>query len=308
MTSSPSSSPSPSRSRHVALGRGLSALIPSPPPGHNNATSTPVAEAGLLRLPLEKITVNEDQPRQYFDDEAINELASSIKEHGLLQPVLVRRVDRDNYVLIAGERRWRAAQRAGLKEIPAMLSQHHKDDTLLLALVENIQRENLSPIEEAEAYQHLSEDMGLSQNEIAERVGKDRATVANTMRLLKLPEAIRDQLALGELAMGHARALLALDDEPSMLRLARESVRKKLSVRDVERRIKLLKSSGATQKTKGKAKTTKMSPAVRDVTERLQRSLSAKVSIKQAAKGRGVIEISYSSLDEFDRLLDQLTR
>ena len=291
-----------SRSRHVALGRGLSALIPNPP---GNSSKAPVAETGLLRLPLEKIKVNEEQPRQYFDDEALNELASSIKEHGLLQPVLVRRVSRDHYVLIAGERRWRAAQKAGLKEIPAMLSQHDEDDTLLLALVENVQRENLSPVEEAEAYQRLSEDYNLSQNEIAQRVGKDRATVANTMRLLKLPEAIREQLATGELGMGHARAILSIGDEAAMLRLARESAKKNLSVRDVERRVQALKKDvqkGSTKAVK------KQSAAVRDVTERIQRALSTKVLIKEKGKGRGHIEISYSSLEEFDRIFTKLTR
>ena len=284
-----------SRSRHVALGRGLSALIPNPP---SNSSKVPVAESGLLRLPLEKIKVNEEQPRQYFDDEALDELANSIKEHGLLQPILVRRVSRDHYSLIAGERRWRAAQKAGLKEIPTILSQHDEDDTLLLALVENVQRENLSPVEEAEAYQRLSEDYNLTQNEIAARVGKERATVANIMRLLKLPESIRDQVATGELSMGHARAILSVGDEAAMLRLARESAKKNLSVRDVERRAQELKKGS-----KAKTKTVKkQSAAVRDVSEKLQRALSTRVQIKEKGKGRGQIEISYSSLEDFDRI------
>ena len=296
---------SPSRSRHVALGRGLSALIPNPP---STPSKAPVAESGLLRLPLEKIKVNEDQPRQYFDDESLNELASSIKEHGLLQPVLVRRVSRDHYVLIAGERRWRASQKAGLTEIPAMLSQHDEDDSLLLALVENVQRENLSPVEEAEAYQRLAEDFGLTQSQIAERVGKDRATVANTMRLLKLPEAIREQLATGELGMGHARAILSLGDEASMLRLARESAKKNLSVRDVERKVQQLKKDGSKPKEKSAGGAKKQSAAVRDVQEKLQRLLSTRVRIKESGKSKGTIEISYNSLDDFDRIFALITK
>ncbi|MFH1811964.1 MAG: ParB/RepB/Spo0J family partition protein [Pseudomonadota bacterium] len=292
---------SSSRSRRPALGRGLSALIPAPP-----STSTRVIESGgLLRLPIEKVRASHDQPRQYFDEASLAELASSIKEHGLLQPVVVRR-EREDYVLIAGERRWRAAQRAGLREIPAVVRDDSADDSLLLALVENLQREDLNPIEEAEAYRRLAEDGSLSQEAIAQRVGKDRTTVANAMRLLRLPASVRQQVQEGELGMGHARALLALEDPASMERLAREVVRKKLSVRDVERRVKLFKAGSPAARTAPVSPT--MSPALRDLTDRLVRALGTRVVVKEKGRGAGSIEIAYSSLDELDRLLGLMCR
>lgn len=290
---------SSSRTKRAALGRGLSALIPPRPSG-----PLPGESMGMVHLPIERIEPNQNQPRHHFDDDALAELSQSIKEHGILQPIVVRRQGPQEYCIVAGERRWRAAQKAGLKEIPALISEHSQDDSLMIALVENIQREDLNPIEEAEAYRHLSDVLGLSQEDIAERVGKNRATVANSMRLLQLPENVLDLVSNGDLSMGHARALLSLDKESTMESLANTIVRKKLSVRDVERRVKLSKSNGKEEAKPNPRRQPRPSPALRDVTEKLMRALGTKVVVKQKTKSSGTIEIAYHSLDEFDRLLE----
>lgn len=292
------------RNKRPALGRGLSALIP-PKPSMPETTSLGTS-SGLLRIPIEKIKPNSDQPRQYFDETALVDLSASIREHGVLQPIVVRRDGPQEYRIVAGERRWRAAQKAGLHELPAVISEHDEDDSLLLALVENVQREDLNPIEEAEAYLHLAEDYQMSQDTIAKRVGKDRSTVANAMRLLKLPESVRDMVASGQLSMGHARALLGVDESAAIERLARSALNKKLSVRDVEKRVKLLKVSGSDIKDVSKSKP--QSAAARDLTERLMHALSTKVVLKENGKGKGSIEISFGSLDELDRLIAILCR
>jgi ParB family chromosome partitioning protein len=292
------------RNKRPALGRGLSALIPSKPSMPENSSLG--SNSGLLRIPIEKIKPNSDQPRQYFDDVALGELSASIREHGVLQPIVVRREGAQEYRIVAGERRWRAAQKAGLHELPAVISEHDEDDSLLLALVENVQREDLNPIEEAEAYLHLAEDYQMSQDNIAKRVGKDRSTVSNAMRLLKLPQSVRDMVACGQLSMGHARALLGVEESAAIERLARSALNKKLSVRDVEKRVKLLKVSGSDIKEVAKSKP--QSPAARDLTERLMHSLSTRVVLKESGKGKGSIEISFGSLDELDRLIAILCR
>ena len=199
------------------LGRGLSALIPpKPAESRNNGAD----RRGSLMLPVEEILPGDAQPRQRFDDAKLTELAESIKNHGVIQPIVVRKRG-GQYEIIAGERRWRAAQKAGLTEIPAVISDAAAEDTLTIALVENLQREDLNPIEEAEAFHRLHESLGYSQLEIAEAVGKDRTTVANSLRLLKLPQPVRQQVLDGELSMGHARALLALDDAAEMEKVGR---------------------------------------------------------------------------------------
>jgi len=285
------------RTKRAALGRGLSALIPPKPGAPISGTVS-----GLMRLPVEKIAPNPEQPRHHFDDSALAELADSIREHGVLQPLVVRKDGPSTFSIVAGERRWRAAQKAGLMEIPAIVSDRPEEEALLLALVENLQREDLNPIEEAEAFSQLQEDLGLTQEEIAERVGKERSTVTNSLRLLKLPEMVRNHVLSGELSMGHARALLGLADAASMERVAREILRKKLSVRDVERRVKLQRL-GKVEKT---TRSTQISPAAREVTEKLMRSLSTKVQLKEKAKGKGLIQIHFHSYDELDRLISIL--
>jgi ParB family transcriptional regulator, chromosome partitioning protein len=272
------------------LGRGLSALIPPKP----LEDGSPGSARGALALPVEDILPGDAQPRQKFDDLRLEELADSIKAHGVIQPIVVRRRG-GQYEIVAGERRWRAAQKAGLKSIPAVISDVAPEDALTVALVENLQREDLNPIEEAEAFHRLHEKLGYSQQEIAEAVGKDRTTVANSLRLLKLPQAVRQQVLDGELTMGHARALLALDDTAEMEKLGREVVAKQWSVRQTER---------ATQpaQPRGRKQNGKETEAERDVRQRLQRALGTRVDLKHKG-GKGALTVHFSSFAELESLM-----
>ncbi len=284
------------------LGRGLSALIPPKP---TSAEATPQGR-GSLQLPVEQILPGDSQPRQRFDDVALSELAESIRAHGVIQPIVVRQRQLGSqtapvqYEIIAGERRWRAAQKAGLKSIPAVISEAAENDTLTIALVENLQREDLNPIEEAEAFHRLHEVMGFTQQEIAEAVGKDRTTVANSLRLLKLPSSVRQQVLAGELTMGHARALLALDDVSEIEKLGREVVARKWSVRQTERA-----AQPAAPRSRGGKAAGRESEAERDVRQRLQRALGTKVELKQKG-GKGTVTMHFGSFAELDSLLERL--
>ena len=213
--------------KRAALGRGLGALIPG---------ASAAERKGILMLGIEEIEPDRGQPRRYFDEVHIVELADSIRAKGVLQPLLVRR-DSDRYAIVAGERRWRAAQRAGLREVPCIVREVTEPEAFELALIENIQREDLNAIEEAEAYQRLIEYHGLTQEELAQRVGKERSTVANALRLLRLPEPIKQAMSSGALTMGHARALLALSDETDLRRAAEKVINEALSVREVEQLV-----------------------------------------------------------------------
>ena len=213
-----------------ALGRGLDALIPGRAPGTESGPR-------LAEIAIEQIRPNPRQPRDHFDDEALDAIAGSIAEHGMLQPVVLRELA-DGYELIAGERRWRAAQRAGLEKVPAVIRDATPRESLELAIIENVQREDLNAIEEALAYKLLIDEMSLTQEQVAERVGRDRSTVANYLRLLRLPAAVQNMLVVGALTMGHARALLAVEDGGALRRLAEEVVAKGLSVRQTETRAK----------------------------------------------------------------------
>ena len=283
------------------LGRGLSALIPPKPAADEPSASY----RGALQLPVETILPGDGQPRQRFDDVALAELAESIRAHGVIQPILVRKrpltpnstsSEGQQYEIIAGERRWRAAQKAGLKTIPVVVSDAAPDDTLTLALVENLQREDLNAIEEAEAFHRLHESLGYTQQEIAEAVGKDRTTVTNSLRLLKPPLPVRQQVLSGELTMGHARALLALDDPEEIEKLGREVVARKWSVRQTE---KAAQPASPRARTKANAKE---SEAERDVRQRVQRALGTKVEMKQKG-GKGQLMVHFSSFAELDSLL-----
>ena len=277
-------------SKRKALGRGLSALLPE----------TQIAE-GVQQVPVDRLASG-FQPRKEFRDDKLEALAESIREKGLLQPLVVRR-DANGYRIIAGERRWRASKLAGLKEVPVVVREASHDEAFMLALVENLQREDLSPIEEAEAYRHLVEEQGLSKSEVAKLVGRDRTTVSNTLRLLKLPEGIRKRLADGRLTEGHARALLPLEDAKAMLALAERIESQGLSVRETERLVR----SMTREKKKPKAKhAERVSPEVRSLEERLQRRLQTRVRLRSSQKGKGRLEIEYHSLDELDRILDIL--
>jgi ParB family chromosome partitioning protein len=290
--------PQPEKRRN--LGRGLSALIP-PKPEADAAAPSMVSGRGLKKLPIEEVLPSDAQPRQLFDEDGIEELAQSIKTHGILQPIVVRQRAPGQFEIVAGERRWRAAQRAGLKEIEAVISEVAEQDTLTLALVENLQRRDLNAIEEAEAYQRLHKELGYSQGEIAEAVGKDRSTVANSLRLLKLPLSVRELVLNGSISMGHARALLALESDADIERLARKVMAGGLSVRDTERAVQGEKEEPAAKKKRAAAKETQ---AERDVRMRLQRALGTRVELRHR-DGKGTFTVHFGSYDELDRLLAQ---
>ena len=279
--------------KRKALGKGLSSLIPSTPIPRPEAH--PPSE---LRIEVSRIRPNPRQPRQTFDDASLEELARSIKSTGLLQPIVVRPLDAGRFELIAGERRWRAAQKAGIHQIPAVVRNVPDERLLELALIENLQREELNPIEEAEAYRILVDDLGLTQNELADRVGKQRATVANALRLLGLPQRVQDMVRTRQITMGHARALLALEDVAAIVALAQRLVADGLSVREVEARAKpAAKISGPAAERRPKP----VDPNVAAAEQALQRALATRVRIAGTPKA-GRVEIHYHSEDELDRV------
>ena len=251
----------------------------------------------MVRLPLEAIRRDGNQPRKAFDEARLQELADSIKAQGLIQPVLVRK-DGDGYRIIAGERRWRAAQLAGLKEIPAIVREASDAEAFELALVENLQRADLNPIEEAEGYRRLVEEYRLTQEQVSQRVGKERSTVANALRLLGLPEEVKSLVADGSLDMGHARALLGVAKASQLVELAAKVAAKKLSVRETERLVRAQKDSGKG----GSAAKPKESPTARQLVEQLQRALGTKVRIVDRG-GKGTLEIEFFSYEDLDRLI-----
>lgn len=295
---------SPPAQRRQALGKGLGALIPQKAP----VADVPEGAAerrGVLRVSVEDIQPNRSQPRKSFDDATLEELAQSIEAHGLMQPVLVRRKGA-HFEIIAGERRWRACQKAGLKTIEVIVKDLADETSFEWALIENIQREDLNPIEEAEAYRRLLEMGGLTQEQLATKVSKDRSTIANALRLLKLPDEVRRQVVSGALSMGHARALLALDEEDDMIRMARDVVKKGLSVREVERRVRQLKTRESERpRADPYAFVPGGEPAVERTQEQLRRSLGTRVRIVPSGK-KGKIEIDYTSVDELERLIGAL--
>jgi ParB family chromosome partitioning protein len=268
----------------------------------SNAAPPPAALApgrGLLSLPVEAVERNPRQPRKRFEEKALDELAASIREHGIVEPILVRR-DGAKFRILAGERRWRAAQRAGLKEVPAVVREASEREAFELALVENLQREDLNAVEEAEAYEVLIDDHGLTQEAIAQRVGKDRSTVANALRLLKLPAEIRDLVKDGRLDMGHARALLGLEGEEAIRRAAQRVVREDLSVRATEALVRLL--TRKERPVQGPAET----PALRALANRLQRRLGTRCRVIPKTAVAGKLELEYTSLAELDGILAKI--
>jgi len=279
----------------TALGKGLSALIPE---------KEKRDEAGVVQIKIDSIQPNEYQPRKSFSDDTLNELVSSIKEKGIIQPVIVRRAGDDRYQLIAGERRWRAAKIAGLGTIPAIVKDVAPAEALELALIENIQREDLNPVETAEAFNRLITDFNLTHEELSRKVGKDRATVTNYLRLLKLPDRVKEAIASGEITMGHAKALLQVDDEKTQIELAGVIIKKGLSVREAE----ALCRKGITRRPKKKVETSR-DPQIVSLEEKLMQSLGTKVRVLHKSNNKGgKIEIEYYSLDDLDRLLDILIR
>lgn len=282
--------------RRPALGKGLSALIPDAPA---------VPRSGALEVDCDLLVPSDQQPRVVLDEAKLEELAASIRANGIIQPILVRRTG-TTYRIIAGERRWRAAQRAGLLKVPVFIRDvpdGAERQLLELALVENLQREDLNPIDEALAYQRLVDDFGLTQEQVAAAVGKDRASVANYLRLLRLPEEVRGDLAAGALSMGHARALLALPDAAAQRQAAREVIARSLSVRDTEGLVKKLATPTPVRQSHASP-----SPDVhtRAAEDRLRFALGAKVRIVRGRSGTGTIEIGFGSEAELNRLYEQL--
>jgi ParB family chromosome partitioning protein len=285
------------------LGRGLGALLPVPANEEGRAPRSAYFSAGI-----EQLYPSPEQPRRRFDDAELAELAESIKVHGVIVPLVVRPrggAER-GYYLIAGERRWRAAQRAGVHEVPVVVQEVDSQVAFERALVENVQRADLGPLEEAAAYQRLVDEFGLTHERVAERIGKDRSTIANSIRLLKLPPATRQLVDDGRLTTGHARALLGLglDEAAAIDRAARQVVDRALSVRATEALVKKLRSPS---RGRSRASAPQKSASVRDLEERLTRSLGGPVAITEDAPGKaGVIAIRYLDLDHLERLLDRL--
>ncbi len=282
------------------LGRGLGALL-----GDYLGEAVHTDSGEIRTLPLEKIRPNPFQPRKDFPPEELEELARSIKENGLLQPLMVRPVPggRDRWELVAGERRLRAVSQLGWSEVPALIREVGDQTLLVLALVENLQREALGPLEEAEGYRVLSEDFGLTQGEIAQAMGKDRSTVANTLRLLQLPPSVRKLVDKGALSAGHVRPLLTMEDQLQAAELARTAVREGWSVRRMEEMVK--KGRGAVKK-EGR-KTQPPDPILQALEEEMRGALGTRVALKRGRKGKGVIEIPFLNPEDFERVFLLLT-
>lgn len=286
--------------RKPALGKGLSALIPDAP----EAAATPRAS---LELDIDLLEPNDYQPRGHMEDDRLQDLTQSIRANGIIQPIVARQLENGRYQIIAGERRWRAAQRAGLDKVPVVVKDvgvGEKQRRLEMALIENIQRENLNPIEEAQAYQKLVHEFGLKHDDVAAQVGKDRSSVANTLRLLKLPEEVRAEVASGRLSMGHARAIVSLPGEADQRRIARDVLARSLSVRETEAIVKRASSPDAAGA--DAAPKPKKDVHTRAAEEQLRLSLGTPVEITRRGKG-GVVTIAFTSEDELQRIYEYLT-
>ncbi len=280
-----------------ALGKGINALIPDFEMGvPESRENGPAKNTELL---IDEISPNRFQPRKYFDDNKLEELVASIRENGVLQPILVQKSD-TGYELVVGERRWRASKKAGLKKIPALIREVTDAQALELAIIENIHRQDLNPIEEADAYARLADEFALTQEMIAKRVGKSRTAVANTLRLLKLSRNIKEDLISGKISMGHARALLGLDNAGQMEALRKEIFKQDLTVRQIESRVSRLKQSVSK---KPVSLVSKKNIFIKDLEKEFERRLGTKVDIKPAKKG-GKLVVTYYSDDDLDRIKD----
>ena len=275
--------------KKAALGKGIGALLES---------SAEEASNKFFICPIEDLRPGKKQPRKSFDDQKLLELSASIREKGIIQPLIVRKCE-GFFEIVAGERRWRAAQKAGLHEVPVILESMTEEAALEVALIENLQREDLNPIEEADAYKALIDNFNFSQEEVAKRVGKDRSTITNSLRLLKLPLETRLDVASGLLSMGHARALLALEMDEDILEARNEITRKGLSVRETESLVKRIRKKGPGF---GRRRVKSPDPEILEITDQLKQVLGTQVKITPGGKG-GKIEISYFSDQDFERLL-----
>lgn len=266
-----------------------------------SAVSAKPEEQKEITIKLSKIEPNSEQPRKDFNEEQLQELADSIKKYGVLQPLLVQKKD-SNYVIVAGERRWRAAKLAGLKEVPVVIREYSPQQAMEIALIENVQRENLNPIEEALAYQRLMQEFQLKQEEIAERVSKNRTTITNSMRLLNLTPEVRQMLIENRISSGHARALLGVESPELQLELAKKIEQERLSVREVEKAVKLLGKDKKEKKKKPDDEALEL--IFRDLEERMKTAMGTKVNISRKDKNKGRIEIEYYSESELERIVE----
>lgn len=282
------------------LGRGLEALL-------GNASGLASSDEGALKsIPIGQIVRNPFQPRKEFRAEELTELQESLSGSGLLQPITVRRrPGKDGFELIAGERRLRAATKLGWKEIPAIIKEIDDKAVLSLALIENLQRADLNPVEEGEGYHRLAHDFGMTQQQIAQTVGKDRTTVANMLRILQLPDSVRMLLEVGHLSLGHAKVLLGVEDPASIARLAKEIVSDGLTVRELERRIRG-EATAPSKKRAGRPRKNAKQPEIRRVEDRLRRFLQTDVSLTVGKKDRGTLTIQFYSADDLERVLEIL--
>ena len=289
------------------LGKGLDSLIPNKTAGKSEKTSSKKSsddskkedKTGEVMVKINSVEPNREQPRKDFDEDSLVELADSIKQFGILQPLIVQQ-KKDYYEIIAGERRWRAAKMAGIKEVPVIIKNYTDQEIVEISLIENIQRENLNPIEEAMAFKRLLEEFDLKQDEVAERVSKSRTAVTNSMRLLKLSERVQQMIIDDMISTGHARALLALDDEEQQYQLANRIFDEKLSVRETEKLVKVLKDP---KKMVKKEKIEHMF-VYENLEERMKGIIGTKVRVNPKANGKGKIEIEYYSEDELERIYD----
>lgn len=283
------------------LGKGLDSLIPKAVEEKKETKQAPEVKGPETIVKITKVEPNRDQPRKNFDEDALQELADSIKQFGLLQPILVQ--DRkDYYEIIAGERRWRAAKLAGLKEVPVIIRNYTEQEIVEIALIENIQREDLNPIEEAQAYKRLLTEFNLKQDEVAERVSKSRVAVTNSIRLLKLSEEVQQMVISEMISTGHARALLAVENPEEQYSLAQKIFDEKLSVRDVEKLVKNLHKPAKPKKMDDKT----LQAIYQDIEEKLKQKLSTKVTVSSKGDGAGKIEIEFYNHEDLDRLLDMI--
>ena len=288
------------------LGKGLDSLIPeksNKPLAKEPAEEKRESESGsgIQMMKINMVEPNRDQPRKKFDEDAILELADSIKQFGVLQPLLVRK-NKDYYEIIAGERRWRAAKQAGVKEVPVIVKEYTEQEIVEIGLIENIQREDLNPIEEAKAYQRLIQEFELKQEEIAARVGKSRVTITNSMRLLKLDERVQEMLIQNQITGGHARALLTVEDGELQYKLAGKIIAENLSVREIEKIVKSL-SKKKNPKEKN-VEDESLALIFRDLEERMKSAMGTKVSINRKDKNKGRVEIEYYSESELERIVE----
>jgi len=282
--------------KRTALGQGLNALIPLDKP-----LDSKITDSGIVFLPIDSLSANPFQPRRLFSQESLSDLSNSIKEIGVIQPLIVRSNMSGDYEIVAGERRWRAARMAGFSTIPVVIRQLSDAESLEIALIENIQRENLNPLDTAEAYEMLIRKFSYTQEALAQRIGKDRTSITNHLRLLKLPDPIKEHLRQDQLSMGHARTLLAVEDISAQLTFSRKVIKRKLSVRELERIVLNFKQ---------KRKNSKTLPDTMSYESRLQtglsRHLATKVLIKKNTNSSGKLELFFDSTDELARLLDLL--